>query len=70
MSEDAHRLLRRIQAESAPLMVVFQREQEAAQVSLDFARRHGVDARAICHARRSGWARANRTAALRPSRGS
>ena len=44
VSEDAHRLLRRIQAESAPLMVVFQKEQEATQVSLDFARRHGVDA--------------------------
>jgi hypothetical protein len=44
VSEDAHRFLRRIQAESKPLMVVLQREQEAAQVFLEFARRHGVGA--------------------------
>ena len=44
MSEDAHRFLRRIQAESEPLRVALQSEQEAAQVSQDFARRHGVNA--------------------------
>ena len=43
LSGEAQRLLRRVQAEIGPLAVVLQREQEAAQVSKDFADDHGVN---------------------------
>ena len=52
VSVEAKRLLRRIQAEAAPLKIVLQAEEAAAQTYREFARRHQTETREMPRAQK------------------